>query len=60
MKLLQTWMNKWDLDEKLIYKNATVKQAIFVRDDIGMNLLKSRVFIVSTHTSKFCLFITLK
>jgi hypothetical protein len=48
-------MNKWDLDEKLIYKNAAVKQAIFVRDDIGMNLLKSRVFIVSTHTSKSCL-----
>lgn len=54
MKLLQTWMYKWDLDEKLIYKKAAENQAIFVRDDIGMNLLKSRVFIVSTHTSKSC------
>lgn len=55
MKLLLPWMREWDLSDKLIYKKAAENQAIFIRDDIGMNLLHSRVFIVSTHTSKSCL-----
>lgn len=54
MVLLQTWMRKWELNENLIYKKAAEHQAIFVRDDVGLNLLKSRVFIVSTHMSKSC------
>lgn len=55
MKLLQSWMRKWDLREELIYKKAAENQAIFVRDDVGLNMLKARVFIVSTHMSKSCL-----
>ena len=55
MKLLANWMRKWDLNEKLIYKKAAENQAIFVRDDLALNMLKSRAFIVSTHMSKSCL-----
>lgn len=48
-------MRKWELDDDLIYKEASENQAIFIRDDIGMNLLKNTpVFQISTHVSKSC------
>ena len=49
------FMRDWHLDEKLIYKDAAVEQACFIRDDIGLNLLRGvPVFVISTHTSKSC------
>jgi hypothetical protein len=52
---LSYWIRKWDLNEELIYKNAAIEQASFVRDKICGNLLKSQGFVVSTHHSKSCL-----
>ena len=45
-------MRKWEIDDKMIWKNAAEKQAIFVRDEICTNLLHTHSFVVSTHRSK--------
>lgn len=55
MELLLHWQRTHNLDDNLIYKKASENQEIFMRDDIGLNLLKSHVFVISTHTSKSCL-----
>lgn len=49
------WMRKWELDDKLIYKKASENQAIFVRNKICSNLLKTHGFVVGHHHSKSCL-----
>ena len=54
MELLLHWQRTTNLDDKLIYKKATENQEIFMRDDIGFNLLKAPVFVISSHTSKSC------
>lgn len=54
MKHLLYFMRDWHLDENLIYKDAAVNQAIFIRDTVCQNLLRVPAFIVSTHTSKSC------
>ena len=58
------FMRTWDLDDKLIYKDAAISQACFVRDTICGDLLKVHGFVVSTHVSKSCLlpvyFVTLR
>ena len=46
-------MRTWEIDDNLIYKQAGINQAIFVRDELGMNLLRGvPVFAISGHTSK--------
>ena len=54
MELLLHWQRTNDLDDNLIYKKAAENQEIFMRDDVGHNLLKSHVFVISTHMSKSC------
>ena len=49
------WMRKWELDDKLIWKKSSERQACFVRNKVAGNLLKSKCFVVSTHHSKSCL-----
>ena len=46
-------MRKWEPDEKLIYKQAGVNQACFMRDRIALELLHCvPIFKVSDHMSK--------
>ena len=52
MQLLLHWMRKWEIDDKMNWKNAAEKQAIFIRDEICTNLLHTHSFVVSTHRSK--------
>ena len=54
-KLLLEFMRENELDKDLIWKKAAERQEIFVRDEIGMHLTKSPIFVVSTHMSKSCL-----
>ena len=50
---LLPWMREWNLSDNLLYKQAAEKQAIFVRDKVGLGLLEcTPVFVVSTHKSK--------
>ena len=51
-QLLLHWMRKWEIDDKMIWKNAAVNQAVFIRDQICQNLLHTHSFVVSTHRSK--------
>ena len=52
-ELLLKFMRQWDIDENLIYKKAGINQAIFVRDELALNLLRAvPVFAISTHRSK--------
>ena len=52
MELLLHWMRKQEIDDKMLYKNAAIKQECFLRDDVCSNLLHIHAFVVSTHTSK--------
>ena len=52
MELLLHWMRKQEIDDKMIYKNAAIKQECFLRDTICTNLLHTHAFVVSTHMSK--------
>ena len=52
MELLLHWMRKQEIDDKMIYKNAAIKQECFLRDQICMRLLHTHAFVVSTHMSK--------
>ena len=52
MELLLQWMRKWDINDNLIYKQAAIDQACFLRDTICEDLLKTHSFVVSGHTSK--------
>ena len=54
MEHLLYFMRDWELDDKLIYKEAATEQAIFIRDTVCQNLLRVPAFVVSTHTSKSC------
>lgn len=54
MELLLHWQRTTDLDDNLIYKKASENQEIFMRDDVGLNLLKAPVFVISSHMSKSC------
>lgn len=51
-QLLLYWMRKQEIDDKMIYKEAAIKQECFIRDQICMNLLHTHAFVVSTHRSK--------
>ena len=52
-ELLLKFMRQWDIDENLIYKKAGIDQAIYVRDTLAMNLLRSvPAFAISMHRSK--------
>lgn len=53
--LLLEFQRTVDYDKDLIYGKAASRQACFVRDEIGRHLLKTPIFVVSTHTSKSCL-----
>ena len=52
MELLLQWMRKWNIDKNLIYRQAAIDQACFLRDDICGQLLHTHPFVVSTHISK--------
>ena len=52
MELLLQWMRKWKIDNEMIWKSAAIQQAIFLRETICFNLLKTQAFVVSTHRSK--------
>ena len=45
-------MREWKIGDEMLWKNSAINQAIFVRDDICMNLLRVPSFIVSSHRSK--------
>ncbi len=45
-------MRKWKIADEMLWKNAAQHQAIFVRDEICLNLLHVPSFIVSEHRSK--------
>lgn len=47
-------MRDYKLSDSLLFKDAAIKQMLFVRDTIG-ELVKSPIFVVSTHMSKSCL-----
>ena len=51
---LLEFMRDYKLSDSLLFKDAAIHQMIFVRDTIG-RLVKSPIFVVSTHTSKSCL-----
>ena len=53
---LLEFMRDHKYDDNLIYKDAAIEQMIFVRDSIS-KLVKSEVFVISTHTSKSHLFL---
>ena len=48
------FMRKQELDDNLMWKDASISQEVFVRDTICGNLLKVHGFVVSTHYSKSC------
>lgn len=48
-------MRENELSDDLLYKKASERQMIFVRDKIGKHLSHSPIFVVSTHMSKSCL-----
>ena len=52
MELLLHWMRKQEIDDKMLYKNAAIKQECFIRDQICMRLLHTHSFVISTHRSK--------
>ena len=52
MKLLLYWMRKREIDDKMLYKKAAIKQECFIRDQICMNLLHTHSFVISAHRSK--------
>lgn len=54
-ELILNWQRSVELDENLLYKKAADRQAIFIRDTICRNLLKTPCFVVSHHMSKSCL-----
>ena len=55
METLLYHIRKTELDENLIYKKSAESQMSFMRNEIGLNLLKGmHVFVVSTHYSKSC------
>jgi len=54
-KTLLEFQRNVELDSNLYFKKASEEQEIFVRDQIGCNLLHTTVFVVSTHRSKSCL-----
>jgi len=45
-------MRKQEIGDEMLWKKAAVDQEIFMRDVIGMNLLKVPMFVVSWHRSK--------
>lgn len=45
-------MRKQEIGDEMLWKKAAIDQEIFMRDIIGMNLLKVPMFVVSWHTSK--------
>ena len=51
---LKHWRKTWALEEALIYKQAAYNQAHFFINKICGDLLKSKGFVVSHHTSKSC------
>lgn len=51
---LLEFMRDFKYDENLLWKKNAEHQALFVRDTIG-TLVKSPIFVVSTHYSKSCL-----
>ena len=52
---LTYWIRKWELDDNLIYKKASERQAQFVEHKICGNLLKACGFVISKHMSKSCI-----
>ena len=45
-------MRKQEIGDEMIWKKAAIDQEIFMRDIIGMNLLRVPMFVVSWHRSK--------
>ena len=52
MELLLHWMRNQEIDDKMLYKKAAIKQECFIRDQICTNLLHTHSFVISTHRSK--------
>jgi hypothetical protein len=51
-QFLLSWLRNDEVDDKMIYKKAAERQEIFMRDDVGVSLLKAPVFVISEHHSK--------
>ena len=51
-KKILYYMRKQEIGDEMLWKKAAIDQEIFMRDIIGMNLLKVPMFVVSWHTSK--------
>ena len=51
-ELLLHYQRTHEIDDELIYKKAAIKQQIFIRDTICLNLLNCHAFVVSRHMSK--------
>lgn len=45
-------MRKQEIGDEMLWKKAAIDQEIFMRDVVGMNLLRVPMFVVSWHTSK--------
>lgn len=45
-------MRKQEIGDEMLWKKAAIDQEIFMRDIVGMNLLKVPMFVVSWHRSK--------
>jgi len=51
-KKILYYMRKQEIGDEMKWKKASIDQEIYMRDIIGMSLLKVPMFVVSWHTSK--------